>query len=189
MQFMYDHLAASLLGIAVFLILVASHVRLDETSRDQTRYYSAKTHLLNATEMIEHDFEYIGAGVARNDSIFISKTDSTFEFMAKIQSEDAAPSKVTYRRVATEVVTIAGEAVQLYEVQRLVNDVLTGKAIPTMKQFEMELRDSNDAPVAAFDAVAAVHVRFVVWSPLGGEDELHEARWSRTFWPRNLSNF
>lgn len=189
MQFIYDHLSASILGIAIFFILVAVQVRGTETSNDQTQYYSAKAQLLDLKEMIEHDFKNIGAGVSRYDPIFVSKDDSTFEFMAKVQATDEEPSKITYRRVATERVTIDDETVQLYEVQRLVDDVLTGKGPATMKEFVVELRDGNREEVADFEDVETVYVRFVIVPPLRGEDGLHEARWNRTIRPPNLSNF
>ena len=109
MKFIYDHLSASLLSVAIFFILVAVQMRTGETTQDQTRYYSAKTHLLQAKEMIEHDFANIGAGVARFDPVFITKNDSTLEFMALVEPGDTDPSKITYRRVSTQVVEIEGE--------------------------------------------------------------------------------
>ena len=48
MKFIYDHLSASVLSIAIFFILVVVQLRTGETTQDQTRYYSAKTHLLQA---------------------------------------------------------------------------------------------------------------------------------------------
>ncbi len=189
MKFIYDHLSASVLSMAVFVILVAVHLRSGETTQDQTRYYSAKTHLLQAKEMIDHDFANIGAGVARHDSVFITKNDTTLEFMALVVPGATEPVKLTYIRVPTDTMEIAGENVQLYEVQRLVDDVLTGKSPPTLREFEIDLWDADRQETTDFDAVAAVHVRFVVAPPLGGDDDLHAARWNRTFWPANLSNF
>ncbi len=189
MIFIYDYLSATLLSIAIFFILAVIHIRGGETTQDQTRYYSAKTHLLEAKEMIDHDFANIGAGVARFDPVFITKNDSTFEFMALVEPGDTEPSKLTYRRVATDVVEIAGEEVQLYEVERLVDDVLMGKSPSTLREFEVDLLDDTRQATADFDQVAAVQVRFVVASPLGGDDEMNAARWNRTFWPANLSNF
>ena len=189
MKFIYDHLSASLLSVAIFFILVAVQLRSGETTQDQTRYYSAKTHLLQTKQMIEHDFANIGAGVARHDPVFVAKDDSTFEFMALVEPGDTEPSKITYRRIATEVVEIDDKEVQLYEVQRLVDDVLTGKSLASMRTFEVELWDANRQEVTDFDDVVGVHVRAIVAPPLGGNDDLHEARWNRTFWPANLSNF
>ena len=189
MRFIYDHLSATVLSMSIFFILVAVQLRGGETTQDQTRYYSAKTHLLQAKEMIEHDFANIGAGVARVDPVFITKNDSTLEFMALVESGDTDPSKITYRRVSAQVVEIAGEAVQLYEVERLVNDVLTGKSPDTLREFEMDLWDDTRQVTTDFDQVAAVHTRLIIAPSLGGDDGLNAARWNRTFWPSNLSNF
>lgn len=189
MNFIYDHLSASILSVAVFFILAAVQLRGGEATQDQAQYYSSKTHLLQATEMIEHDFENVGAGVARYDPIFITTDDSTFEFMAKVQPADENPSKISYLRVATEVVEIDGEEVQLYEVHRLVDDILTGKSPPTLREFEVELRNDDREEETDYEEVTTIHIRFVIAPPLGGEDELHEARWSHTFRPPNLSNY
>ena len=188
MNCIYDHLIASLLGVAIFFILVGIHLRGGETTRDQTQYYSAKTHLLRVTEMIEHDFANVGAGVAPNDSIFITKDEETFAFMALVNPEDEATSKITYRRVATDVVEIAGEEVQHYEIHRLIDDVLTGKSPATLRAFEVELWSDDHQVTTNFTEVAAIHVQFEVASLLGGDDELHAARWNRTFRPANLAN-
>jgi len=189
MNLIYDHLSATILSIAIFFILVIIQVRSGETTQDQTRYYSAKTHLLQVKEMIEHDLANVGAGVAMNDPVFITKDDETLEFMALVYSEDENPSKITYLRVATEVVEIAGEDVQFYEIHRLVDDVLTGRGPATMREFEIELWDSNRQETTDFNAVETIHVEFVIAPPLGGDDGLHVARWSHTFRPANLSNF
>ncbi len=189
MNLIYDHLSASILIVAVFFILMAVQLRGGETMQDQTRYYSSKTHLLQATEMIEHDFENVGAGVALHDPIFITKDDSTFEFMAKVQPTDADPSKVSYLRIRTEVVEIDGEEVQLYEIHRLVDDILTGRGPPTMREFEVELRNDDREEETDYEEVTTIHIRFVIAPPLGGEDELHEARWTHSFRPPNLSNY
>ena len=189
MKFIYDHLSASLLSVAIFFILVAVQMRSGETTQDQTRYYSAKTHLLEAKEMIEHDFANIGAGVARFDPVFITKNDSTLEFMALVEPTDTDPSKITYRRVSTQVIEIEGEEVQLYEVERLIDDVLTGKSPDTLREFEINLWNDARQVTGTFNDVAAVNVRLVIAPPLGGDDDLHAARWNRTFWPSNLSNF
>lgn len=189
MKFIYDHLSASILSVAIFFILAATQFRSGEATRDQTRYYSAKSHVLELKEMVDHDFANIGAGVARYDSTFLAKDDSLFTFMALVEPGDPAPSTITYRRVPTEVVELGGEPVQLYEVHRLIDDVLTGKSAATLRSFEVDLWDANRQVTADFDQVAAVHVRFVVSPPLGGDDGLHAARWNRTFWPANLSNF
>ena len=77
MNFIYDHISASILSIAIFFILVTIQVRSGETTQDQTRYYSAKTHLLQVKEMLEHDLANVGAGVAMNDPVFITKDDET----------------------------------------------------------------------------------------------------------------
>ena len=188
MSLLYDHLIASILGIAVFFILVVVHQRSGETTRDQTQYYSAKTHLVRVTEMIEHDFANLGAGVAPNDSIFITKDEETFAFMALVDPEDEETSKITYRRVVADVVEIAGEAVQQYEIHRLIDDVLTGKSPATLRAFDVELWDNDHQITTNYTDVAAVHVRFEVASLLGGDDELHVARWNRTFRPANLAN-
>ena len=189
MHLIYDHLIASILGVAVFFILVAVQVRGGETARDQTRYYSAKTHLLQVTQMLEHDLTNVGAGVAAEDPVFLTKDEDTLEFMALVDSEDEAPSKITYLRIPTEVVEIGGEAVQLYEIHRLVDDVLTGRGPATMRAFEIALWDSNRQETTDFNAVETIHVEFVIASPLGGDDGLHAARWNRTFRPANLSTF
>ncbi|MFQ5572335.1 MAG: hypothetical protein ACE5G0_21880 [Rhodothermales bacterium] len=189
MAFIYDHLTATILGISIFFLLVAVQLRSTETSRDQARYYSAKTQVLNVKEMIEYDFENVGTGVAKYDPIFVSKTDSTFTFMEKVLPTDPDPSTVMYRRVPREVVTIEGEEVQLYEIQRLVEGVVTGKSPPTMKEFDVTLLNSNREVETNLTAVRAIQVRFTVLSPLGNKNELHEARWNRTFWPPNLTNF
>ena len=186
MNFIYDHLSASILSIAIFFVLVTIQVRSGEITQDQTRYYSAKTHLLQVKEMIEHDLANLGAGVAMNDPVFLTKDDETLEFMALVEPEDATPSKITYLRVATEVVEIAGEEVQLYKIQRLIDDVLTGEGPATMRAFEVELRDSNREETTDFNAVETIHIEFVIAPPLGGDDGLHAARWNRTFRPANL---
>ena len=189
MHFIYDHLSATILSVTIFFILVIIQVRSGETTRDQTRYYSAKTHLLQVTEMLEHDLANVGAGVAMNDPVFLTKDEETVEFMALVDPEDENPSQITYLRVATEVVEIAGEAVQLYEIHRLVDDVLTGRGPATMREFEIALWDSNRQETADFNAVETIHVEFVIAPPLGGDDGLQAARWTRTFRPANLSNF
>ena len=188
MNAIYDHLTASILGIAIFFILMVVHLRGGETARDQTQYYSAKTHLLRVTEMIEHDFANIGAGVAPNDPVFIAKDEETFVFMALVDPQDEVASKITYRRVTTDVVEVAGEAVQHYEIHRLVDDRLTGKSPATLRAFDVELWDDDHGITTKYTEVAAVHVQFEVVSLLGGDDELHAARWSRTFRPANLAN-
>ena len=189
MKFIYDHLSASIISVVIFFLLVAIQTRGAETARDQTRYYSSKMHLLAVKEMIEHDFENVGAGVARHDPVFLEKTDSTFAFMAKVEATDEDPSKITYRRRPAGTREIDGEQVQLYQIERLVDDVLAGQGPPTMREFVVELRDGARQETAVFADVEAIYVRFVIAPPIGGEDELHEARYLHTFRPPNLTNF
>ena len=189
MKFIYDHLTASILSVVIFFILVTIQVRGGETSRDQTHYYSAKKHLLSVKEMIEHDFENIGAGVGRYDPVFLVKDDSTFEFMAKMDPADEDPSKITYRRVSKAVRVVDGEEQPLYQIERFVDDQPAGRGPATMREFVVELRDASRQQTAMFSEVEAVYVRFVIAPPLGGTDALHEARYLHTFRPPNLQNF
>lgn len=189
MQLIYDHLIATILGVATFFILISVHVRGIETSHDQVYYYTAKRQLASLTEMIQHDFENIGFGVDPDQDIFVASTDSTLSFMAKVNKEDTAPSTFLYRRAQVGTTEIDEETAPLYEVQRYVDGVLTGKSAPYLREFVMELRDADRQEVYTFDDVEAVYVRCIVTSPLGGKDGLHEAHWMRTIIPPNLTSF
>ena len=187
MQFILDHISASLVGGTVLLILLVAQVRTGEVVVDQTSYYVAKTQLLNMNDMVEADFKNVGFGVPASTPVFNVVTDDATEFLRLLDPDDTNLATVRYELVPTDTLEIDEEEVPVFEVQRIVDGVLTGKTPASMIVFDVELRNVEGDPVADPVDAETVHVRYEMAMPFDTDARyLKKVHWTRTFLAPNL---
>jgi hypothetical protein len=185
MQFLLDHVGAILVGMTVFLIMIALQFQAGEAMVDHTQYYAARQQLLSFTEGLEADLQNIGLGAP--DSTSINTVDSTvIEFVRLLDLDDTVLSTIRYELVASDTVEIDGADVTLYEIQRFEDGVLSGMSPAYISDFTLELRDEDGAVVTDPDAAAAVHVALTMISPFKRDNYLDELHWARTIYAPNM---
>lgn len=187
MQYLLDHIAATMLGGTVMLILVISQVNTSDAMIDQTSYYASRSQVIALTEMIEADFKNIGLGVIPGTPVFNEVTDDAIEFMRLINTTDAAPSAVRYEKVPTDTLTLDGEQVPVFRVVRTVNGVVSGQTPDRLREFVVELRNVEGDPVVDPDDAETVHVRFLLVPPFNADQGyVKQVHWTRTYMPPNI---
>ena len=186
MQFILDNIAAIIVAAVVSLILLSLQLQAGEAMVDQTSYYAAKESSLSMSEMVEDDFQNIGTGVPVGTDIFTNVSATVVEFRRLINVTDITYSTVRYEAFPTDTIDVEGTEVPLFEVQRSVDGVYSGKGPSRMSAFMVELRDAAGTPVVSWGDAEAIYVQFTMIPPYTDENFMRQTSWGRTFRPANL---
>ncbi len=197
MLLLYDHLVAVLIGGFIFLVLVQMQQTGIQAQVEVTRYYASRTQMVGFIEMLQRDFQNVGAGVDPSDQMMVSfswdDTEKSIEFLATVDTTAGAPVElIKYQLLSVPSQESHCEKVECYEIQRFVHDGTAyqadGKSMNTLTEFEIQLRMWNGSPVVGdLDDTREIFVRVVALSPMGEGGFIKRSRWQTQFRPINLT--
>lgn len=195
MFFIYDNLAATLVALAVLLVLVAMQTRMREVSVEQVGLYAAKKQSLEFGLWMRDDIATIGQGtggippvVSHVDHATIPGMTSSFSFL-KTTDGTGVVRTITYELqpvfesdgVTQQVIAIDTLSVPLFEVRRLVDGVQDGASAPFITYFEIDLLDLAGMPVGgATAATRQIRMSFSMGVPYATRSYVRETHWGAT---------
>ncbi|CAN0518593.1 unnamed protein product, partial [Laminaria digitata] len=161
MFFIFDNLAATMIGIAVLFILVLMQERVQRVSVEQVMMYAANENMISFGQWLEQDLVNVGWGVVgangitafqQNDSI--PNLTKTFSFDRRPDSTIVVPVNVQYQVVPAlnslgvqNFMNINGTSVPLWQVQRIApsaitgTNEITGESAPYVTHFRIALEN------------------------------------------------
>ncbi len=195
MFFIYDNLAATLVAMAVMLVLLSMQQRMRDVSIEQVGMYTAKKQSLDFGLWMRDDIANIGLGVsgapvvAHTPHATLPGMTSTFTFLKKLNPSDPTPATISYQLeevyetdgVTQQTIQVDTLAVPLFEVHRYVNGTLDGKSAPYITYFAIDLLDVNGASVAGVLALTQqVRMTFSMGVPYASRSYVRETHWGAT---------
>lgn len=210
MQYLMDLIAAFLIGASLLLIIFTMMLRGQEVSIGATQHAAAKKGMLALAEIIEQDFNNIGAGVATPDTSLIRLDTAgagphAFVFWGRVVRDSTEARRVCYRWAPSDTLWVSEQGVltqkAAYQIERRVNvtnpndcttGTLSGLSMGTVTRFRVDLRHgATGGPVAVPgpidpDVGARILVTVTAVSPLGLSEVIEQTEWSASFAPVNL---
>ncbi|MEL6772246.1 MAG: hypothetical protein AAFP18_14385 [Bacteroidota bacterium] len=195
MQFIYDHLNATLIGTGVFFILVGVQLTGTNSTVDETFFAAARTQMQSFVDLLDEDLANVGAGVpAAMDPFADYDAASHLTFRRKLDAADSTFVEVEYRWTVADSVTYVDDGVSsrlpLYRVERLVNGVMSGSSPPSLMTLQMQPQETDGTPPATLADATAIYIRFdllYAGSDTVTDQTARRARWARTYRPANLN--
>ena len=202
MLFLHDHLISILIAGAVLLILAQVILQAQDAGIEATSRYAGYTHTLNFADVINRDFQNIGAGVDATAPMIINyswtASSKLIEFRGAIGSAatdtvEQIKYQVFFADSVDTLIDGAEERIAVYQVRRFVMDSggayqFSGASIPTIREFDIELADGAGIPVTAvWDDTRQLSVRMVTVPPLMTERAQHHNEWQTRFRPTSLT--
>ena len=200
MQFLLDHIAAVVITGFIILILAAISFRGQTSSIDSVQYYAQKRNLLDLVQWTERDFTNIGAGVVpvttsiQAGDFDTSGTVKYFQFRARADSSDAAPSLIRYEWEQVGTHELDAGTVPAYAVRRFLGPAagpannLSGQSAGYISAFRIDFFAKGGTPVAPeVDSMRVVRVDVKAVSPLGPTENIQQSQWTKVFRPVNLT--
>ncbi|MEZ4699548.1 MAG: hypothetical protein R2834_04395 [Rhodothermales bacterium] len=198
MFFIYDNLAATMVALAVLLVLVSMQQRMRDVSIEQVGVYAAKKQSLEFGLWMRDDIANIGNGVGSGvppvtgyvPHATLPGMTSSFSFLA-IPPDDSTGTVATISYQLTPVyesdgvtprtIGVDSLTVPLFEVQRFVDGVLDGKSAPYVTYFNIDLLDVNGVSVAgAPQLTEQIRMSFSMGVPLTQRSYVRETHWGAT---------
>ena len=197
MHLLYDHILAVFIGGIIFLVLVQVQMTGQQAQVEATHHYAKRTKMVTFIEMLQRDFQNVGAGVNPSDQKIVSfswdNTEKSIEFLARVDTTAGAPVElIKYQLLSVPTGQSHCEEVPCYEVQRFVHDGAAyqpdGKSMNTLSNFEIQLRMWNGSPVGAnLEETRQIVIRVEALSPMGEEGTIKRSHWQTQFRPINLT--
>jgi hypothetical protein len=179
MQFILDNIAAGIISMAIFLILVVIQLRGQEASVDATWYYAAKKHTLTFVGTVERDFQSMQASEATGPSI-LSEDDTHIEFM----TQDTTGGLVRVRYEWNSAPLPDSQAA--FIVKRFVYGEADTLRMPSVAYFTVSFLDRQGSLLPAggdFKNIHQVAVSLGVASSFGQNGFIRQSRWKAVFRP------
>jgi len=196
MYFVLDNLLATLIGGTVIFIILAMQTQMQEAAVDQIGMHMAKNQTLAFAEWIQEDFGNIGAGMPGDASILEVSAHSgdadqtgTFRFQRHTSSSNTTVVQVAYTLSAVDSLTIDGQKVPLYQVQRTFNGTAAGSSTPSLTDFSITMLDEGGQVTALTAQARQLQVRLSVAFPFSSADAyLRQTYWHTTLPLTNLED-
>ena len=178
MQFILDNISATIVGSTILLMLVATNHRNMLSSTEATSFYMMSKQSLEFTYTLKHDLQNVSSVVT------ISETDSTFTFYAQTDPADTTKHQVKYVRSKTGV----RDAVNLYQIERFVDNVYAGGSLSTITDWMIEAHNEQGNTIADASDARQIYVRFKMALPIPSTGQIGPAvdhmSWEATFQPK-----
>lgn len=184
MQLILDNLAASIITMTIFLMLVAVNHRSQEAEMEAYVFESMRKRQINFIETLRRDM----LSLSSMEDIIEDPSDHTFTFYAWYEGESDS-MKVVYDRELVEV----RDGVELYQVRRLVGPVSgplvqNGASMGTLTEWSIEARNGQGGEILDPGEAEQVRIEFALISPLAEEQPYQRQQWSATYRPRLLQD-
>lgn len=155
-----DRIVAVVISTAVVLMGFTVQQRAQQTSVGSTMLYVGKKQTLELADLLERDLANVGFGTSPTETAITAYTKDANNLLQRLEflGSDAAGNQieVRYDVVFVDSVSIAGENIPLYELQRYERDtgawVRNGGSPSTLTQFSVDLLDENNIPAAKENA-------------------------------------
>lgn len=196
MQFIIDHLAATVIGATILLAVLALGHRSQESAIEAAKIDFGKAEMRQLIDVVEQDFINLGSGLADPDAaITFYATNSGYDEIrfSSLENDTGTPDpiSITYRWRQQGTATLPdGSTVDTYELER--STAASTVTFDDLTNFSVTLRKKKLVPVslgAPADSVALaeyVDVDIGMLAPFGADDLLQQSRWSKRFRPINL---
>lgn len=196
MYFVLDNLLASLIGGTVIFVILAMQTQMQEAAVDQVGMHMAKNQTLAFAEWIQEDFANIGAGMPGDASILEVSAHSgdadqtgTFRFQRHTSSVNTTVIEVGYTLSVVDSLTVDGQKVPLYQVQRTFDGTAAGSSAPSLTEFSITMLDESGQATALTAQARQLQIRFSVAFPFASADAyLRETYWHTTLPLPNLED-
>lgn len=201
MFFLQDHLISIIIAGVVLLALAQIFLEARDSGIDSTAQYSGNIHALSFIDVIQRDFQNIGAGVDALDPMIIDykwdNTDKYFVFRGIVEPDTSTTiDQIRYQLVQTDSIQthIDGtlQFVSVYEIQRekLNSGVyqFAGASVATIRDFEIVLKNDIGTVLSAnWDSTRQVEVKMITVPPLAPDQVQYHKEWQTTFRPMSLT--
>lgn len=189
MQFLLDNIAALLVFVTVAFTVAATQLRASSDTAEQTISYASKKQTLELADMLEKELALIGDGTAPNkqiDSVTNNSDGETTSFVFW-WNDGSGDLEIEYKLVVVDSVSVRGETIARYRMDRYVNGVIDGGSTSTLRHFRIDPLNASGNIVTP-SAARLVRVRVVNTYPMGNLDDmfLGQTHWGITIHPMNL---
>ena len=187
MQFILDNISALVVYIAIAFTVVIIQVRSTQSTSEMTIAYISKKQTLEFTDLLEQELKLIGTGTAQKITNVTTNGDGQTTDFTFWWNDGATDFEVQYQLVTVDTVTVNGDPVARYRMDRYVNGVRDGGGPSTLKHFRIEPLDASGNVTTAASAVM-VRAQVVNTYPMGDLDNMYLGRtfWGMTLLPTNL---
>jgi len=193
MQFLLDHIAATMIAGLLLLVILATQFAGQQTNIDATQYYDAKIRLLDLVQSVERDFTNIGSGIDSVKSA-IQEFDTLsvpahISFAARTDSTIPDWQLVTYQWEETGSVTLKDySTIPTFTVQRLINGAVSGTSTGAITGFRVDLLRADSISITTnFEDMRLVNVIMSTASTLGTNEQVEQCQWRKQFRPMNMT--
>lgn len=187
MQFILDHIAAILIYVTIAFAIATLQMRTMASTTEATIAYMSKKQTLEFADVLEQEIKLIGTGTAQKITNITTNADGQTTNFTFWWNDGVDDLEVEYRLIETDIITVGGEEIQRYRMDRYVNGVIDGGSPSTLRDFRIEPLDENGTPTGAATAVM-VRAQVVNTYPMGDPDKMLIGRtfWGMTLLPMNL---
>lgn len=187
MQVLLDHLAATLVGSAVLVVLLAVTLGGRSEAVDQTRYDIHREWARTLASLLEDDLRNVGSGVPPTEAALVEAGPGAITLRLKDGFGTAPVKTVRYASVPTDPVEVGGALVPTWALERSEDGVVVQR-FEGLTEVAFELRDRDGAPTTDLAAGRAVHVRFAFGAgPTSATGTDPRARYRRAVQMPNLA--
>ena len=172
MQFLLDNLAASLIGMTVFMIMVLVNHSNREALTDSTAFYAMIRQQEEFGQILTRDMQGV------EELLTVAEASGSFSFRGYIGDEPTRHT-ITYQREQVRV----QDGVPYYRIKRLVDGEPDGGSADVITEWTIEGRDPYGSAAGAPESAAQIHIRFEAGSLLGERAEVEQSYWEASFFP------
>jgi len=184
-----DHLAATVVGCVVVLILLSLGAGVGDTENGVQIYEASRRQSQAFAQQLEGDLLNTGFGVPAADAIESWSASSIVIHRKADTTAAATPLRIEYRRVQDHTVAIDGVDTPIYEIQRYQDGVRSGGSPAALSSYSLVLLDASGAPTSMPANARAVRVQYQMSFGRQADDYSASAsRYERTFYPPNLAD-
>lgn len=190
MNVILDNLVATIIAGTILLILISVSHQRQMVAAEKVGYYAMRKQQLSFIDIMKRDMR----NLTEAESAVQSPTDSTFSFLAYIDTTNTTIGRITYkyRRVGQR------DTVDLHQVQRFVQPAaggtqeLVGMSMATLTGWEIEARSPTNVAVTDPANARRIYVRFEAATPFYVNSEangikrrpaISQVRWEASFSP------
>ena len=194
MTTLLDHITATIVGTSVLLLVVVMQFRTQQTAIQRAMAYTTKKQAIEMGTWIQEDMANIGAGLNLGSTAVSASSQNTagytnqFSFKRKLNPDDESAVTVNYVLVPTDTLVIEGRSVNFFQLERRINDVVTGRSPRTLTSFHVDMLDSSGRVTTSRSLAKQVQIRFSSTVPYRGDGTryLRGANWKTVVPLRNL---
>ena len=187
MQVLLDNVSALIVYTTVAVAIATLQLSTVQSTTEMSIAYMSKKATLEFADMLEQELKLIGTGTAQKITSATTNAEGQTTDFRFWWNDGVTDYEVQYQLVTVDTLTISGETVPLYRMDRYVNGTYEGGSPPTLRDFVITPLDDAGNPTAAGSAVM-VRAQVVNTYPAGDLDDMYLGRtfWGMTLLPMNL---